>query len=142
MTRAKDSLYIHCNTDVFGDCRTADARFSRDETPYPEPAEIRLQLSHRDVWLDFSKDKKTTVFQLQSGSPLGYAEGYLTTKSGAMVAALSKSKRDELAAWADKGYFVSDAKVGFIVAWKGKGETDEAAVVLTTLTLRKGTAKE
>ena len=142
MTRAKDSLYIHCNTDVFGDCRTADARFSRDETPYPEPAEIRLQLSHRDVWLDFSKDKKATVFQLQSGSPLRYAEGYLTTKSGAMVAALSKSKRDELAAWADKGYFVSDAKVGFIVAWKGKGETDEAAVVLPTLTLRKGTAKE
>jgi ATP-dependent DNA helicase RecQ len=141
MTRAKDSLFIHCNTDVFEDCRTEDARFLEDLTPYSEPPEIRMQLSLRDVWLDFAKGKKDSVFKLQSGSPLRYISGYLRADSGVNVAALSTGKREELKAWESKGYFVCDAKVGFIVAWKGQGETEEAAVVLPTLTLRKGEGK-
>lgn len=137
MTRARDSLYIHCNTDVFDGCRTRDARFSRDATPYPEPAEIRMQLSLRDVWLDYAKGKKEAVLKLQSGSPLTHIAGFLTTGSGETVAFLSKEKREEIAAWEAKGYVVGDAKVGFIVAWKGKGDTEEAAVVLPELTLCK-----
>ena len=137
MTRAKDRLFIHCNTDVFEDCRTPDALFLADATPYPEPPEIRMQLSHRDVWLDFAKGRKLAVLKLQSGSPLTYAEGCFRSASAETVAALSRSKREELAAWAVKGYAVTEARVGFIVAWKGQGSTEETAVVLPTLTLRR-----
>ena len=96
-----------------------------------------MQLSLRDVWLDYAKGKKEAVLKLQSGSPLTHISGFLTAGTGETVAFLSKEKREEIAAWEAKGYVVGDAKVGFIVAWKGKGDTEEAAVVLPELTLCK-----
>jgi ATP-dependent DNA helicase RecQ len=137
MTRARNRLFIHCNTGIIEDCRTSDARFLQDETPYPEPPELNMQLSLKDVWLDFSKDKKKAVFQLRSGSPLKYDNGVLSAESGERVACLSKAAQAEIKKREAKGYFVREAKVGFIVAWKGKDATEETAVLLPALTLRK-----
>lgn len=137
ITRARNRLYIHCNTGLFGECRTPGARFLQDDTPYPEPPELTLHLSHKDVWLDFSKDRKKDIFRLRSGSPLAYEDGDLVSATGVRVARLSKAALAEIRKREARGYAVREAHVGFIVAWKAKDATEESAILLPVLTLRR-----
>ena len=137
MTRAKQNLYIHCNTDLFSTMKTDFVDYQYDSNPYMMPNEITLQLTHRDVYLDFFKGKKMQILQLRSGMPLYYDNGHLRISSGETMACLSMQMRQELADWATKGYLVKSAKILFIVAWKGKDETEDAAVLLPELVLQK-----
>lgn len=68
-----------------------------------------------------------------------YNNGYLSLPSGESVASLSKQQRAAMQEWAEKAYYVASAKISFIVAWKGKDDTEETAVLLPELTLRKVT---
>ena len=137
MTRAKQNLYIHCNTDLFSTMKMDFVDYQYDSNPYMMPSEITLQLTHRDVYLDFFKGKKMQILQLRSGMPLYYDNGHLRISSGETMACLSTQMCQELADWATKGYLVKSAKILFIVAWKGKDETEDAAVLLPELVLQK-----
>lgn len=137
MTRAKMNLYIHCNTDIFDKNTSGLDDFIIDKENYPVPEEITLQLTHKDVWLDFFKDKKKTILQQRAGQSLTYKNGYLRTSSGEDVAYISKLKRAELKDWEEKGYQVQSAKVNYILAWKGKDDEEESAVLLPELILKK-----
>ncbi len=137
MTRAKHNLYIHVNTQIFPQDPNNNYIYNFDSNNYPFPEMITLQLGMRDVYLDFFKDKKEQVFKLVAGDPLTYNNGYLCTNDGVVIVALSKQQRDELRNWSENGYSVYSARVNFIVAWKGKNDEKETAVVLPELTLRK-----
>jgi ATP-dependent DNA helicase, RecQ family len=139
MTRAKKNLYIHCNTDVFAQNMSAIADVRVDNEHYPAPEEITLQMTHKDVFLDFFKDKKKKILMLRAGQSLTYKNGYLKTVSGEDVAYLSKQKRSELKDWEDKGYYVQDAKINYILAWRGKDDDEETAVLLPEMILKKQT---
>ena len=56
MTRAKQTLTIHTNGNLFDTLHTAQHLY--DAQAYDEPNEIVLQLSHKDVNLGFSKPHK------------------------------------------------------------------------------------
>ncbi len=128
---------IHDYGACQGANRTPDARFLQDDTPYPEPPELTLHLSHKDVWLDFSKDRKQDIFRLRSGNPLAYDDGDLVSATGVRVARLSKAALAEIRKREAQGYAVREAHVGFIVAWKAKDATEESAILLPVLTLRR-----
>lgn len=139
MTRAKQRLFIHCNTQIFNTISTDGVTRSFDTTQYPLPEEITLLLTHKDVFLDYFKGKKKQILQLRSGQPLYFDNGYLRLPSGEGVTFISNKMREELKDWSEKGYFVQSAKVNFIVAWKGKEDSEETAVLLPELVLRKST---
>jgi len=123
ITRAKESLYIHYNNDLFNDEQCIE-----DNKAYNQPNEIALQLSYRDIVLDFFKDKKEQVLKLYSGMEL-YLEGeYLLAKyneKAFRVAKQSKACVEKLTQLKEKGYSLCSAEVGFVVAWKGKDEVEE-----------------
>lgn len=135
MTRAKKSLYIHCNNSIFSNYKNVN--YKCNDISYPAPEEIILQLTHRDVYLDFFKDKKKLVLQQIAGNTLSYCNGYLRTYTGYDVAFLSKQIRGELKEWAEKGYQICSARVNYILAWKGKEDEEETAVLLPELVLKK-----
>ena len=139
MTRAKSLLRIHTNSDFFGslDLRPADCR--TDDKAYSEPDEIMLQLTHRDVVLDYFKSKKEAVLALRSGDTLLLDGDYLKTSaiSSQRIAKLSQACRERLAGLAQKGYSVYLAQIRYIVAWKGEDDEEETAVVLPDLYLRR-----
>lgn len=139
MTRAKQRLFIHCNTQIFNTVSLEGVTRSFDATQYPLPEEITLPLTHKDVFLDYFKGKKKQILQLRSGQPLCFDNGYLRLPSGEGVTFISNKMREELKDWSEKGYFVQSAKVNFIVAWKGKEDSEETAVLLPELVLRKST---
>ena len=136
ITRAKHNLRIHCNTLIFQN-DIQHAQYKHDMSIYPEPDEIVVQLSMRDVNLGFFKEIKQHILQFYSGIPLFYDNGFLRDSAGNRVVHLSKSKREELKHWFEKGYSVTEAKVGYIVAWKGEEEEEECAVILPDLVLKK-----
>ena len=70
MTRAKSKLHIHTNTDIFDKYRESGVQYEQDDASYDEPSEIMLQTTHRDVVLDFFKNKKEIIFSLKSGMSL------------------------------------------------------------------------
>ena len=137
ITRAKSSLCIHTNGYFFD--RLPQDRYSIDEKQYGTPEEIVLQLSHKDVYLDFFKGIKQDVLALRSGDPLLCKDSYLYRTSGRQpIARLSAKMQKELAGWKEKGYEVKSASVRFIVAWKSKDapkDEPETAVLLADLIL-------
>ena len=138
LTRAKHTLYIHCNTGIFDAYQLPAVEKQTDPVLYSEPEEITLSLTHRDVVLDFFKGKKAQLLRLHSGSPLELDRGYLTARmDGApfRAAKLSKACVATLGELREKGYRPVSAEVRFVVAWKGKEDAQETAVLLADVRL-------
>ncbi len=136
MTRAKNRLFIHTNGDYFNHL-IAD-QYLIDSKEYAMPEKIVLQLSHRDVYLDFFKKLKREVLALKGGDSLSYNNfvlyNALTNKPVAKLSAdLQKKLLGEL-----RSYHVESASVRFVVAWKPKDavkDEPERAVILADLVL-------
>ena len=137
LTRAKEELYIHCNNNLFDNIAT---NIVCDENVYDEPSEIMLQLSYRDVVLDFFKDKKDTIIKLRSGDVLQLEEEHLCAViNGKLVKVIKYSKafKEKLDFLKAKGYEPTTATIRFILAWKGKDDENETAIILPDICLNK-----
>lgn len=139
MTRAKRTLTIHTNGNLFDSLKSAQHLY--DAQTYDEPNEIVLQLSHKDVNLGFSKPHKDAILSLRSGMPLTYHDHCLCLPStGRDIAQLSIKMKEKLGKWELKGYKVTAARIRFIVAWKSKDaprDEKESAIVLADLVMEK-----
>lgn len=140
MTRAKNSLFVHYNGDLFRGICVPGVEEKSDFKEYAEPEQIVMQLTHRDVYLDFFKDKKQTVLNLRSGDRLVAGESGLSIKvddENKEIVRFSKQCRENMANWMAKGYELVSAEVRFVVAWKNKDAEQETAVVLPNVLLKK-----
>ena len=139
MTRAKRTLAIHTNGNLFDSLKSAQHLY--DAQAYDEPNEIVIQLSHKDVNLGFSKPHKDAILCLRSGMPLTYHDHCLCLPStGRDIAQLSIKMKEKLGKWELKGYKVTAARIRFIVAWKSKDaprDEKESAIVLADLVMKR-----
>ena len=137
MTRARKSLYIHTCTAIFDGIRHENVEYVEDNAPYSVPNDISVQLTHRDVYLDFFKDKKEKILSLRSGQPLWFKDNGFYSAAGDCVAVLSAKKRNELQELHRQGFSVYAAEVAFIAAWRSENDTVESAVMLPKMHLRR-----
>ncbi len=137
ITRAKNRLFIHTNGDYFNHLSTD--RYFIDQQQYDMPEEIVLQLSHKDVYLDFFKERKQEVLALRGGDSLIYSNFFLySSLTDKPVAKLSSKMQGILSEWEERGYKVKSASVRFVMAWKPKDaekNEPETAVLLADLGL-------
>ena len=137
ITQAKNRMFVHTNGDMFSNLPVD--YINNDNNQYPIPEEIVLQLSHKDVFLDFFKNIKHEVLSLRSGDPLIIEDSYLLVPSThRAVAKLSTKMQTNINSWKEKGYIVHSASVRFVVAWKPKDapkDEPESAVLLIDMTL-------
>lgn len=139
-TRAKHRLHVHYTNDFLDRFRASGAVCLTDETDYPEPGRILIQLGHRDVNLGFFKFRRKEISRLRSGSELVYRDGMLFADNDGKeidVARLSKAAAERIAFLEEKGYAVVSGEVRFIVAWKGEEDESESPVILPNLRLEK-----
>ena len=145
MTRAKSSLYIHCNSTinntVFKGVSLAGAKLLTDPVTYGMPNELLVQLTHKDVFLNFFKDKQAIINRLRSGNAL-FLNNYgnlCAQENGKLtpIVVFSKAFKASLAGWTAKGYSLVSAEIQFIVAWKGKEDDKETLIVLPCVKLIK-----
>ena len=139
ITRAKKRLFIHTNSSLF--CISEVEKKCTDRTSYEMPNEVVLQLSHKDVNLGFFKTRKSDILALRAGKKLRYDNCFLyDTMTNRAVCQLSQKMQSELCIWSEKGYFVSEVSIRFIVAWRPKDapkEEKEHAVLLVDLVLKR-----
>ena len=142
MTRAKKLLHIHYNINFMDSFTKHASAHEVDETAYPHPSDIILQLSHKDVFLDYFKDKKSLILRLRSGDHLSIRGNRLFVMvSGKLqpVLQFSAKCRDDIKKLSDSGFLPYDAVIRFICAWKGKEDKDETAVILADIYFRSET---
>ena len=137
ITRARKSLYIHTCTTIFDGIRNEDVTYEEDHTLYSAPNDISIQLTHRDVYLDYFKDKKEMILSLRSGQPLWFKDNGFYSAAGDCVAVLSAKKRNELLELCRQGFTFYAAEVAFVAAWRGENDTVESAVMLPKIHLRR-----
>ncbi len=139
MTRARKRLFIHTNMDLFINSAADECR--KDRTVYGQPSEVVLQLSLKDVFLDYFKQVKSNVLALRGGDRLSLRNSvFYDSECDMPVARISRRMADALKSWQEKGYQVKEACVRFVVAWKPKdapAEEAETAVLLPDLLLSK-----
>lgn len=136
MTRAKKLLHIHYFGNSFDRYAEYTTTYEIDLHTYPKPSELILQLSHRDVYLDFFKDKKSLILQMKSGMHLAVKGNRLYVQtSGRLTPVMQFSSKcnESVKQLIASGYVPYDAVVRFICAWKGKEDTTESAVILADI---------
>ncbi|MCR4715806.1 MAG: ATP-dependent helicase, partial [Lachnospiraceae bacterium] len=143
MTRAKHNLHIHYKTGVFDKFSEYASFVKKDANTYPEPEELILQLTHRDVVLDSFKNHKRLILGMRSGNHLMIKGDKLIAHiddQEIALATLSKKCKETINKLKMSGYTPYDAVIRYICAWRNKNNEDdniESAVILADLHLHK-----
>lgn len=136
ITRAAKALYIHYNQDrqgVFALSDSSGMEMIYDARAYAEPQELMMQLTHKDIFLDFFKNKKKTIINLRSGEELVIKGHSLFTKAArgdCEVVRFSKKYQEHLAKLVKKGYYPVMSRIRFIIMWKGENDVKESLIIL------------
>lgn len=130
LTRAKNNLFIHCNTTIFENILPELKSVNKvvDRKEYAEPSELLILLTHKDVNLGHFIDKKETVKKLKSGDKIKLENYFIFVEiegSWVQIARLSKSRVEMIQKLQAKEYQAVDGTIQFIVSWKPKNEIKE-----------------
>ena len=148
LTRAKHRLFVHSNNDLSAYMNFASADFRICQEQYQEPEELLLQLTHKDVVLDFFKGKANKISYLHSGQEITVKDNYIVAENGYYVSniiKLSESVRKKINKLSEKGYSPYKAHIRHIVYWKyeeANGDSSifkETPIVLPDIYFRKQT---
>lgn len=149
LTRAKKNLSVHFSNSLPLGFRTKTGHYMTDRKIYETPSELMMQLSHKDVFLGFFKNKGNVIRNLYSGCRLNISGEYLTADvngHNAMVAKFSESFRRRVSDLAAEGYFPYKAQVRFVVYWRYEETVHnevvrkEIPIVLPDILFRKTSA--
>jgi ATP-dependent DNA helicase RecQ len=141
MTRAKRNLAIHLNGNYLDDITSENLERVEDRETYLPPSEIVIQLSFKDIWLDYFITRQHLVSQLTSGDDLIVKHDECTNTKGQSVLKFSRQFINVIETQKQKGYHLKKAKVNFIVYWKKEDAEYESKIILPELVFEKNYAK-
>lgn len=142
MTRAKNALYIHYNSSLFSGYHMPGVELFEDRKEYDEVNDIIVQLTHKDIVLDFclSEEIQRRMCKLYSGAPLLIKDNYIgVSEDGEMVniAKFSHDFNEKMLQHRQKGYYPYKAEVRFVAIWRKKELDKEILIPLANVYLRK-----
>lgn len=133
MTRAKSSLTIHYNGNYLDYIKTEDLKIINDPKNYSPPYQLAMQLTFKDVWLDFFLSCQNTISILNSGDELIVDSGCCLNSKGQIVLKFSKQLLKQIEALKQKNYEPKTAIIRFIVYWQKENSEHEARIILPEL---------
>lgn len=138
ITRAKTRLSVHYHGNYLKPFSAEGLIYKEDRSAYPEPQQIAIYLTHKDVQLGYFEFVQHRIKQLVSGSSLQILEDGLGNSLGELVCKYSQGFRDVLKTRMDKGFRIAGAEVNFVVYWKDEKKEKESRIILPQLLLKKG----
>lgn len=130
MTRAKTNLTIHYKGNYFNNIKTEGLTSSIDVGVYPAPSQLAMQLSYKDVWLDFFIERQNMIFQLNSGDVLTFDGKTCFNARGIAILKVSRHLTKQIEPIIQKNYQPHSAKIRFLVYWKKEDSDQEIIIVL------------
>ena len=135
ITRAKSTLQIHYNGNYLRSFSADNLVYREDNEQYPEPKQIVLYLTHRDVYLGYFEFVQHRMAALFSGATLTVMEQGLCNQKQEQVVKYSQQFNETLKGYFEKGFRIAKAKVNFMIYWKDEDKQKEVIVVLPKLLL-------
>lgn len=133
VTRAKRSLTIHCNGNYFDFIKTEELEINSDSKVYLPPGQLAMQLTYKDVWLDFFLSCQNPISKLNSGDVLIFDGDCCRNINGQIVLRFSKQFIKQIDVMRQKNYVLRTAKVRFIVYWQKENSEHEIRIILPEL---------
>ncbi len=133
MTRAKQNLAIHLNSNFLNQLSAENYIQIEDSETYLPPEELTILLTHKDVWLDYFKNKQQIIEQLVSGDALTINGYECLTAKKQVVLKFSARFIKQIETLKQRNYRLQSAKVNFIIYWIKEGEEQEIKIVLPEL---------
>ena len=138
LTRAKENMYIHLNTDFLNNIYAENLELEEDLNKYEHLDEISIPLTLKDVWLNDFKYRQNAVSELMGGDKLNVREDGVYDHRGNLVLKFSKSfNENRYLPLKSKGYEISDTEVNFVVWWKGRDMDKEIRTVIPKLWFKR-----
>lgn len=137
ITRAKSYLTIHLRGRYLNHIQVENLTRFEDRSQYELPGKLAMQLSHRDVWLDYFIGRQHIVGILQSGDILRYEDGGWLLDKGQSVLRASKRFEEQFNRVLKNGYEPHFAKINFIVFWRKEAGEREIRIVLPELHFKR-----
>jgi ATP-dependent DNA helicase RecQ len=141
ITRAKQDLVIHTNSDIFDRIWVPGQYRLVDEALYNEPGWLSIQLTHRDVYLDYFVNVPVAraIESLQAGDRLELSgdDPNLLTANNKKVLRFSSSAEEKMQKFLNRGYEIDSIHAEYIVVWKRKEDDKQYRVVLPRIKLKK-----
>lgn len=137
MTRAKRNLSIHLNGDYLDKLSAQNLKYIENKKTFFPPQQLAMQLTHKDVWLDYFLNKQKIISQLTSGDKLILKDNECLNIKGQSVLKFSKEFINKIQNMKISGYELKSAKVNFIVYWQKEGTDMEAKIVLPEIFFMK-----
>lgn len=137
ITRAKNCLVIHSNGGEFDGLEVSGLRKVADNKTYAPPEQLAVQLTLRDVWLDFCMTRQHLCKQLMSGDALVLKSDGCCNTSGEYVLKFSKKFMERVADIQKNGYQLSHAGVLYVLLWKKEGEERECRIAIPELYFKR-----
>lgn len=138
ITRAKSNLSIHCNGNYLQSFSIEGLVYDENRNEYPEPQQMALYLTHKDVQLGYFEYVQHRINNVFSGATLQPLEDGLGNSKGELMLKYSQKFREVLKGHYENGFRIAAAKVNFVVYWKDEAKEKETKIILPQLLLEKG----
>ena len=133
MTRAKNNLTIHLNSTFLNNIETNNLQRIDNKEVHFQPKELVMNLSLKDVWLDYFIERQHLISQLTSGDLLTLSGNYCLSRNGRSILKFSKQFIGQIESKGLNNYKLKSGKVNFIVYWKKEETGQEIKIVLPEL---------
>lgn len=137
MTRARRSLTVHMQSGIMNKFWTDGLQQFHDSDTYLPPSQLALQLTHRDLWLDFFIGRSQVVSSLVAGAPLLLHGDELRDVQQRTVGKLSTAGKQKLEELLSKAYRFESGHVNHLVYWRKEELPEEVLIALPMLYFRK-----
>lgn len=138
ITRAKHNLTVHYNGRYFNSIIAEDLQIVDDYKVFLSPNQLAIQLTFKDVWLDYFASNQYLISQLNSGDELTIDGDYCCNVKGQQILKFSKQFVKKIEILKQKSYIPITAKIRFIVYWRKENSEQEIRIVLPELYFLEG----
>lgn len=137
ITRAKTKLSIHYQGQYLQSFAAEELVYTEDDNQYPEPQQISMHLTLRDVQLGYFEYVQYRVNSLFSGASLQPSQEGLANAQGEPILKYSQKFRAALQERFDQGFKITSARINFVVYWINEPKQKESKIILPSLLLQK-----
>jgi ATP-dependent DNA helicase RecQ len=137
MTRAKRNLIIHYNGNYLESLSAEGLKKNIDKRKYEPVPLLAIQLTLRDVWLDYFFARQPAISNMSSGDTLIIDGDILINEQGQPILRFSKQFSSRMETIKRSGYIPESAKIRSVIYWKKENQEKEIRVILPELYFRK-----
>lgn len=137
MTRAKQNLIIHLNSNFLDNLSTEDLEQIENREINSPPNELVMIPTHKDVNLGYFEFVQYHIRDIISGETLVVKEDGCFNMNAELVIKFSKKFIEHLKNQENKNYQLKKAKVNFVVYWYNEEKGKEIKIILPELHLER-----